>query len=216
MPKWVGREKVMSSEEAITRGLSGARRKARDWSHKLADMKKAYGSEGARERIGVSKSTWRAWNAGRRGPNKANRGRIAEQWDTRDVRKAAIPTRRANKAAAGGAQVKLTGMIGPRKPAAGQDHTSIQDTTYGPRTRSIGHSAPINLSPATVAGILDAFEWEGPQAAMEELEHAIAVEYFEFDAGDVDALACLEDLTDIEFLLGDNPTRGSYFDAFDE
>lgn len=217
MAKWVGRDKVMSSEDAITRALSGARRKERSWLHELADLKKAHGAAGARELLGVSRSTWWAWNAGKRAPSKANRARITEQWNTPEVRKAAVPKRRANKAAAGGAQVKMTGMIGPRKPPAGQDHTAILDDTDRPRFRTIGHSAPIDLSPATVAGILDAFVWEGAQAAMEELEHAIAVEYFDLDASDLEAFACLEDLTDIEFLLGGSSAAdGSYFDDFDE
>ncbi|MPZ62906.1 MAG: hypothetical protein GEU93_16755 [Propionibacteriales bacterium] len=181
----------------MVKALTGRRNKANTWGHQLRDVVKAFGHEGARARLGVSKSTWRAWTKGRRSPNKGNLSKIAGTWNSRDVRQAMIPARRGRKASTNGFKVSLTGLLGP-----------TNDPRYA-RVRKIAAEFP----PDVAQQIMDAFVDGGPEAANEEIRRAISEHYF---GRDPDELATLDDVTDVDFKAKDERGGGSYFDDFDE
>lgn len=190
-------KKRMSKADAIFKALTGRKAKETTWSHQVADLVKAFGKDGAKERLGVSDSTWRRWTSGRGAPSKGNAAKLGEAWNTREVRAAAIPKRRANKAARNGFAVKLTGTLGP-----------TADPGYA-RTRSLAAQFPAEVAQE----IMDAFIEGGPDAAHEAIQEALMEHYY---GGDPDAGAILEDLTGIQFSARDGEAGGSFFDDFDE
>lgn len=192
---------VMSDADAMTRAVTGRRRKTTTWRHRVQDLVNAHGSEEARRRVGVSKSTWRAWSTGRRNPNKANQAKVAGEWNTRAVRSSMIPKRRASKAGAYGITAKASGNIGPL------------DEKYR-RVRAIAAELPPDASQR----IMDAYVEGGPDAAKDELRYAIAEHYFGHPADpdhEYEPTAFLDDLDDLTFTSRDD-LGGGYFDDFDE
>lgn len=186
----------MSAADAVIKGITGRRAKETTWSHQVKDLIKAFGKDGARAVVGVSESTWRRWTSGRGGPSKANLAKLGNSWNSRDVRAAMIPKRRANKAAGAGFKVKLTGVQGP-----------TSDPKYA-RLRSISADLPAEAAQA----IMDAFVEGGPEAANEALREAMAEHYYGSMPG---TSSTMDDLTDIKMSARDD-FGGSFFDDFDE
>lgn len=193
MPK-----KRMSNPDAVIKAVTGRRNKTTTWKHQLRDVIKAHGPEGAREQLGVSKSTWRRWNTGQGGPSKANLGKIAGEWDTRPVRAASLPPRRARKAAANGFSVHVHGLVGP-----------TSDPYYA-RVRTI----KTTLSPEAAARIMSAYVDRGAAAAEDELREALALEHFSANNAVHDD-ATLTDLQTVDFKARE-PHAGNAFDQFNE
>lgn len=192
-------EEVMSDADAMTKLVTGRRNKHNTWKHQLRDLIKTHGSEEARQRVGVSKSTWWAWNTGRRNPNRGNQTNIVGQWNTREVRAAIIPTSRRRRASADGFVFTLKGNVG----------------FIDPEYRSIRTLAGKQLSPEAADDVMDAWITGGPDAAKAQFQRALAREYFEVDPDKVPAFA--DDITAVNFKPGPiGAGGGSYFDDFNE
>lgn len=212
--RWNGRRRVMSKSDAITGLVGNSTRKERGWNHDLADIMKTYGSEGARERLGVSKTTWRRWQSGKQHPSAGNLSKIRGEWNTPAVRRKTVAPRRASKATSNGANVKVSGQVGPYAAYSpgGSDE---------PRDRTID----FDLSGEQMRELYDAYVYDGPDAAHEVLQHFAAVEYFETGwqhdpafEDDPDAQAYIDDLTEIVFDSFDeiSEDEASEYDTFDE
>lgn len=152
---------VMTDTEAISRLATGRRSKTLSWRSLVADLTRTHGAKGARERLGVSESTFRDWRKGRHQPNAANQQKILASWHTPEVRRKIVSKKRQNAAAAGrGMVLQFTGQVGP------------VDSRYL-RYRKITQ----NLSADAANRIMQAFVDGGPEAAQAELEQVLAEEY---------------------------------------
>ena len=152
---------VMSETEAISRLATGRRSKTLSWRQLVADLTRTHGAKGARERLGVSDSTFRDWRKGRHQPNEANQRKILDSWHTPEVRRKIVSKKRQNTASRGrGVALQFTGELGP------------VDSQYL-RYRKI----TTNLSADAANRIMQAFVDGGPEAARAELEQVLAEEY---------------------------------------
>ncbi|MFK4091106.1 hypothetical protein ACI2LF_43775 [Kribbella sp. NPDC020789] len=158
------RKAVMNTEDAMTKMVTNRRSKSSTWASRVRDLVKAHGKDGAKDRLGVSDSTMRAWLKGRRAPNKANAATILGEHDTSDVRRSQVSRyrqRQLDRMASDGARLVFRASVGPR------------DEAYK-RFRRISRDLPAEVAER----INDAFINGGPDAARAELIEVMR-EYFQ-------------------------------------
>jgi hypothetical protein len=184
-PKYRDRKRVMSDEDAMAKLITGRRTKFPTWSGRAKDLAKAHGDDGAKDRVGVSKSTWRAWLKGKRSPNKANMDKLRSELNSADVRRAGISKfrrRKLDKMAESGAVLKFTAFTGPR------------DARYA-RMRKIRRDLP----PEVAAEMQEAWINGGPDAARAVIVESLREYYQENTESGSDMNVIFEDIHDIKF-----------------
>lgn len=196
------RNKGMSSTDAVLRAVTNRKTKSTTWSRQVKDLVKAFGKDGAREKLGVSESTWRRWTNGRGKPSKANLGKLADQWATPEVRRSMIPKRRSAKAGKNGFSMKIVGKLSP-KP----------DEKYL-RYRSLS----LQMPPEIAQEIMDAFVDGGPEAADDVLQMWLEDAYYYGEDPDREREGggLMSDIESIVFSARDEPPAGSVFDQYPE
>lgn len=210
--RYRGKQKVMGTEGAWYRAMTGNRSKEVTDQRRVKDLVKAHtprvskrregaprnaaearrqGERAAAERLGVSVRTLQSWSNKKRAPNKANLAKVRDAHNTREVRAATTPKRRRNRFA-GGLKVNVTANQGPN------------DRTYY-RVRNIADT----FDPDAAERIMDAFVEGGPEQAQRQLlEEINAAEGY---AGSEGLDWGMEDITKFEFKESNTET-----DSFDE
>lgn len=105
----------MDLNDAIRRGLTGARRDAPTTRSTLQDAMRAYGgTRGVAQQLGVSQRTVQRWLKGTHRPSGTNRQRVRGLERDPNVRAAVRPPRRSNRLRRQGARVVIDANQGPR------------------------------------------------------------------------------------------------------
>lgn len=159
---------VMSKANAMFRAIASGPKNRTEY-RRMKDVIKAFGAEGARQQIGVSKKTWRDWNhpdrKKRKKPNAANQRKIDGLFNTVETRRASVSRKRAkelDQLVANGGEFSMTGDVGPADPQY-------------KRFRTIA----MKLDRDAASDLMQVWYTYGPDAAHDALMDMVATRYFD-------------------------------------